>query len=717
MPLGGSLPESVVAELMSAISEMKAPPPMAANGNPYMDWLMHTVKPPAVPVVSNAAWIANPIDAFILQKLEAQGLTPAPMADKRTLIRRMYFDLIGLPPPPAEVAAFIADPAPDAYEKLVDKLLADPRYGERWARHWLDLVRFAESDGFAIDGERPTAWRYRDYVIRAFNQDRPYDTFVKEQLAGDEMTGKTTKPDERSERIIALGYLRMATWEADANFKTQLRQDFLNDITTTTSQVFLGVTAGCARCHDHKYDPIPQRDFYRLQAFFAATKPDDRPAPHLPVEDPKRMKALQRQYEDGSEEAADRFKKMEEQYKQKFVAARNLKPGDKMADDFRKALKDVHDTAYTAAERKAYELARDDSRRQADSQPRYRPIAYAVSDVVPPQVPSVADTYILAGGELANKGEKVEPGFLKCIAAKDEAAKIPFAGGSSGRRLALAEWIANAENPLTARVMVNRLWQHHFGEGIVRTASDWGQNGERPTHPELIDWLASEFVAKKWSMKAMHRLILASNTYRQAAENPQSAKFAAKDADNRLLWHQNWRRLEAEVLRDSILQVSGRLENAGSGPGVFLDIPPDVAEGFEFFKWFPSGQKEQLRRTIYTFQRRSVMMPMVEVFDGANMNESCSRRSVTTVPTQAFSLLNGEFANREARYFADRVIEFAGTDRDKQLEQAFLLALDRQPTAEERAKASAVLGNLPPKDALTRLGVVLFNLNEFVYIN
>jgi hypothetical protein len=362
-------------------------------------------------------------------------------------------------------------------------------------------------------------------------------------------------------------------------------------------------------------------------------------------------------------------------------------------------------------------MARDDSRRLADSLPRYRPVAYAVSDVVPPQVPSVADTYILAGGELVNRGEKVEPGFLKCIIGKDEPAKIPFSGGGSGRRLALAEWIASAENPLTARVMVNRIWQHHFGEGIVRTASDWGHNGERPTHPKLIDWLASQFVEKKWSIKAMHRLILTSNTYRQAVENPEAGKFAAKDADNRLLWHQNWRRLEAEVIRDSILQVSGRLQNTAGGPGVFLDIPSDVAAGFEFFKWFPSGQKEQLRRTIYTFQRRSVMMPMVEVFDGANMNESCSRRSITTVPTQAFSLLNSEFANGEARYFADRVVELAGPDRDKQLEQSFLLALARQPTAEERAKAAVVLGNLPSKEALTRLGVVLFNLNEFVYVN
>jgi hypothetical protein len=323
---------------------------------------------------------------------------------------------------------------------------------------------------------------------------------------------------------------------------------------------------------------------------------------------------------------------------------------------------------------------------------------------------------LLAGGELGNKGEKVEPGFLQCLTGNADPATIPFTGGSSGRRLALAEWIASAENPLTARVMANRIWQHHFGEGIVRTSSDWGLNGERATHPELLDWLATQFIESKWSMKAMHKLILTSNTYRQASENREVSQ-AGKDAANRLLSRQNWKRLEAEALRDSILQVSGRIQKSAGGPGVFLSIPADVAEGFEFFKWFPSDQNEQLRRTIYTFQRRSVMLPMVEVFDGANMNESCSRRSVTTVPTQALSLLNSEFTSVEAKHFAHRVIELAGPDRSKQLERAFQLALNRDPTPQEREKSAQVLGELPPAEALTRLAVVLFNLNEFVYVN
>jgi mono/diheme cytochrome c family protein len=712
MPLGGSIPEAAISDLSAAINAMQPTPKIASKQNAYTDWLLHKPARPTVPGKT-----ANAVDAFIFQKLEAQGLKQAPPADRRTLIRRVHFDLLGVPPSPEDVQAFVTDPAPDAYPKLVDKLLADPRYGERWARHWLDLVRFAESDGFAIDGERPTAWRYRDYVIRAFNRDKPYDQFIREQLAGDEMEGKDVKPAGKTERLIAMGYMRMGTWEADANFKTQLRQDFLNDITTTTSQVFLGLTAGCARCHDHKYDPIPQRDFYRLQAFFAASKPDERPAPHLDSEDPKRMKALAREYEDGMEEAAARFKKVDQEYRQKYVQAKGLKPADTAAADYKKALKDPRDPVYTGDERKAYDAARDEERRLSDARPRYLATAYSVSDVVPPQVPAVADTFVLAGGELANKNEKVEPGFLQCITGKPDPAKIPFAGGSAGRRIALADWIASSDNPMTARVMVNRVWQHLFGEGMVRTPSDWGLNGDRPSHPELIDWLATEFVEKKWSIKALQRTILTSNTYQQAAESPDFAANTVKDPDNRLLWRMNWKRLEAESLRDSILTVSGRLRQSGGGPGVFLDIPPDVAEGFEFFKWFPSDQKDQLRRSIYTFQRRSVMMPMVEVFDGANMNESCSRRSVTTVPTQAFSLLNSAFTNREAQQLADRVIELAGTDRNRQIEKAFQLALDRTPAPEERARAIEVLGNLPPREALTRLGVVLFNLNEFVYVN
>ena len=713
MPMGGELSAEVITALAKAIDAMQPAAQTQKRQNPYLEWLLRKPSAPAAPATKDAAWIRNPIDAFVLAKLEEKDMHPAPPASKRTLLRRVYFDLIGLPPTSAEVEAFEADAAPDAYEKVIDKLLADPRYGERWGRHWLDLARFAESDGFAIDGERPNAWRYRDYVIRSFNQDKPYDAFIKEQIAGDEMQG-----GNRSERLVALGFLRMGTWEADANFKTQLRQDVLNELTGTVGQVFLGMTVGCARCHDHKYDPIPQRDFYRLQAFFAPMRVEDRPAPFTDPEHPKLMKETMRRYEDDADAAAEAQKQIEDRLKAKFAAAKG-KPADSdnKRSDYMKALKDAKDPVFSAEERKEWTAARDRAKQLADAVPRYRPTAYSVSDVVPPQVPALPDSYVLLGGELSAKGEKVEPGFLQAVVGKTEPATIPFAGGSSGRRTALANWIASPENPLTARVVVNRLWQHHFGEGLVRTPSDFGINGDHATHPELLDWLAAQLIEKKWSLKAMHRLMLTSSAYRQSTENPDYQKFADIDSANRLLWRMNWLRLEGETLRDTVLAVSGQMQKSDGGPGVFVSVPSDVAEGFEFFKWFPSSEKDQARRTIYTFQRRSVMNPMVEVFDGANMSEVCSRRSVTVAPTQAFTLLNGEFVNLEAKHFADRVIELAGPERARQLDQAFLLALGRKPSEKERANAEPLFTSATPRDALTRLGVVLFNLNEFIYMD
>lgn len=715
MPLGGSLSEAETAALAAAIDELKLSAKSEATADAHVEWLRRRPQAAVIPSIQNAQWIKNPIDAFVLARLEAKGLQPAPAADRRALIRRVYFDLIGLPPPPEAVQEFVNSTDPKAWEQVIDKLLASERYGERWGRHWLDLVRFAETDGFAIDGERPTAWRYRDYVIRAFNNDKPYDQFVIEQIAGDE-AGERGASDARSDRLVALGFLRMGTWEADANFKTQLRQDFLNEITGTASSVFLGLTVGCARCHDHKYDPIPQRDFYRMQAFFAATRIDERPAPFATIDNPAKMRQQMRRFEDEADAAEQNVKKLEEELKQKYIKAKDLKPSDKQADEFQKALNDKKNAIYTAEDREAIKQARLAQRRVSEAAMRYRPVAYSVSDVTPPHVPALPDTFVLSGGDLGNKGEKVDPGFPECLTGNKEAAKIPFAGGSSGRRRALAEWIASAENPLTARVMVNRIWQHHFGEGLVRTPGDFGKNGDRPSHPELLDWLATQFVEKKWSMKAMHRLMLTSNAYQQSTAHPEWKKYSEADPDNRLLWRMNWLRLESEIIRDSILSISGRLRTEAGGPGMFFDVPADVAEGFEFFKWFPSEEQQQLRRTVYAFQRRSVTMPMMEVFDAANMSESCSRRSVTTVAPQAFTLLNGQLTTAESKHFAARVVELAGPDRDKQIEKAFTLALLRKPTTDEIEKARTLFANTPASDALARLGSVLFNLNEFIYL-
>jgi len=730
MPLGGALTAPVILQLAEALDSMAplAEPDRVADG--HWEWLLRKPESPPIPKVKSYDRVENPIDAFILGRLEAKGLRPAPQADRRALIRRVYFDLIGLPPTPEEVRSFLRDSDPKSYEKLIDRLLDDPSYGERWARHWLDLVRYAESNGFATDIERPTAWRYRDYVIRSFNRDKPFDVFIKEQLAGDELA-ENLLSDEliKSERLVALGFLRMGPFEADANSKRKLRQDFLNEITKTTSSVFLGVTVGCAQCHDHKYDPVSQKDFYRMQAFFAATRRDERRAPFVEAESPRKMRERYRFYEDEVERATEEFGSRQEKLVARFREMKNLPEDDPAVKEFLKELdvpnaffQERGDAIFSEEVWTTYLKAKDEKNRLAELLKRHQPLACAVSDMVPPEVPDVVDTYVLAGGELDSKSEKVNPGFPEGLTGKLEDAKIPYRGGvarykgSTGRRLALAEWIASPENPLTARVMVNRLWQHHFGLGLVRTPSDFGINGERPTHPELLDWLAVRFIEEEWSLKAMHKLMLTSQTYRQSTEHPEWQVCSQTDPENRYLWRMNWARLEAEVLRDSILALSGRLNQARSGPSVLLDVPKDVAEGYVMFKWFASEQEEQRRRSVYTFQRRSVGSSFMEIFDVANMGASCSRRSVTTVAPQALTLLNGKLTNTEARHFAERLLSESETDQEEPVERAFWSVLSRPPSEQEKRDALELLARTTSVEGLTRLGVVLFNLNEFLYL-
>ena len=722
MPLGGVLPPGTIDGLAAAIGKMT---PVAGGQDQkdlYVDWLLTPPKSLKIPRLEASDQVKNPIDAFVLSKLSARQMNPALPASRRVLFRRVYFDLIGLPPSPEEVDRFVADKDPQAYDKLVDRLLGDPRYGERWARHWLDLARYAESDGFAIDSERPTSWRYRDYVIRAFNQDKPYDMFIKEQLAGDEVRVENDSDDARAERLLALGFLRMATWEADATSKQQLRQDYLNEVTSTTASVFLGLTVGCAQCHNHKYDPIPQRDFYRIQSFFAATAVAEVPAPFTEGERPVEIKQRYHEYEDHVAAAKQELEDRKRTLKARFMELQHLSANASEVKEFMKELnvanaffQERNDPIFKQEVWTKYLAAKDNLQRLNELLQRYRPLAYAVKDVVPPDVPELPEVHVLRGGDLSAKAEKVEPGFLECITGKEEPAKIPFRDESSGRRIALAEWIASPGNPLTARVMVNRLWQYHFGEGLVRTPSDFGKNGSRSTHPELLDWLATQFVEHKWSLKAMHKLMLTSNTYQQSTHHPEWEKYSDIDPANELFWRMNWNRMEAEVLRDSVLALSGRMSQETGGPGVLLDAPADVAEGFEFFKWFPSEQAKQRRRTIYTFQRRSVVNPTLEVFDSANMNSSCPRRNATTVAPQALTLLNGDLVNREAQFFANRVAKEAGPNPKAEIERAFRLVLSRPPNNDEEAKVLTLFSKFQPSEALRQLGVVLFNTNEFLY--
>ena len=712
MPIGGKpLAEGVISALAAAIDSMQTVSLKPAGD--HASWVFSPPVAPKVPTPRGATSAVNPIDAFVLAKLENKGIAPAPAASRRALLRRLYFDLIGLPPTEEEARAFLDDASPGAYEKLVDKLLADRRYGERWARHWLDLVRFAESDGFAIDGERPTAWRYRDYVVRAFNNDKPYDLFVQEQLAGDELQRRPGAQGE-NEGLLALGFLRMGPWERDANFDAQLRLDWLNEMAGTTTQAFLGLTVGCARCHDHKYDPIPQKDFYRMQAFFAGTRIDERPMPFLEAESRLAMRQKLRRLEDELEGANADLKKLEKDLKAKLPAMKADAKAE--PDTLQKALNDKANKTFTAEERKLHKDAAERVQRLNLDIARHQPVAYSVNEVAPPAVMEVEPTFVLAGGERSAPGAQVEPGFPERLAGKSEPAKVTFLRYRSGRRRALAEWITSPANPLTARVMVNRIWQHHFGEGLVRTPSDFGMNGDRPSHPELLDWLATQFIEKKWSVKAMHRMMLLSSTYRQSTRHPESARLAESDPENRLLARMNWIRIESEALRDSILSHSGGLNPEAGGPGMFFHVKDEVAQGFQMFKWYPSDEQARRRRSLYAFQRRSLTMPLMEVFDAANMSESCSRRSVTTVAPQALTLLNGELTAEESRRFAARVIELAGPDPERQIHKAFTLTLVRQPTAAETQRARALYEGRTPQQALTRLGTVLFNLNEFLYL-
>ncbi|MCI0703552.1 MAG: DUF1549 and DUF1553 domain-containing protein, partial [Planctomycetia bacterium] len=544
------------------------------------DWAFRAYKRPAVPEIPNAKpQVKNPIDKFLIAKLSDKGLSFAPEADRRTLIRRMYFDLIGLPPTPEQVEAFVNDKSPDAYEKVVDQLLASPQYGERMALYWLDLVRFAETDGFKADDIRPLAWRYRDYVIRSFNADKPYDRFVKEQLAGDELY-----PDD-TDALIATGFLRHFPDEYNAVNLEQRRYEILTDITDTTSATFLGLTMGCARCHDHKYDPVMQSDYFRMQAFFAGFWPVE--VPLLKPSERVEWEKKRTEWESKTADVRSAIAKLEEPHRKKESnRQRGRFPEEyaKLLDvpfakrtSFEKQIavmveRQVYDTnkdvskSIKGAEKKEYDGLKAKLAELSKGKPADPPPVMAMTDL-----PDPPTTHLYKRGDWRKPGEELVPGFIAKIDDRD--ADVKPMGGSSGRRAALANWIASKENPLTARVIVNRLWQQHFGKGLVGTASDFGVAGDRPTHPELLDWLATELVnpdrkgggeAKPWSLKHIHRFIVTSTAYKQSTKGAEAG--AKADPENTLLWQYPRRRLDGEALRDAMLAVSGQLNLKAGGP-------------------------------------------------------------------------------------------------------------------------------------------------------
>ena len=942
-----------------------------------LKWPFVPLQPTPPPAIGNTAWARNEIDHFVLKRLEEQELSPAPEASRETFIRRVYFDLIGLPPRPEEVASFVKDADPQAAVKLVDRLLEDRRYGERWARFWLDLARYADTAGYEGDPDLPHAWRYRDYVIDAFNNDKPYDLFIREQLAGDEFAdilGAGDLPSTPPENVVAMTFLRLAPFTEPRGDET--RHELLSEMTSTVGSVFLGLTVGCAKCHDHKYDPIPTRDFYRMQAFFATIQiPRPLPGDGFQIGGPlpaafyrpgekewagkkrtafeevanladQQLKSLQKELESrlgiqsgfgiqamgtpfGNDYVFDRQPVNDGKWHYSLITAQQGKwnfftdgkpaattgslsgsnrghwygalsnpqhitlgmytagsgnpresghqgaiaevlvfdhpldeserqqldrylkgryrdgpaeplaikgirlhldaadldgnpdtpnpalespvtnwvdtttglslsaPNEKQApvlqtlpesnqpavlfsNDFLKGklekatfLEDQAGTlaiVYTATntgEAYGMEVGGDgsmlttfvnpaaaqkadlaqiisdpqnqqvtDSERQKfaylssrkkflpQSLKRLSPLAMSLRHSYgPPYEPGVPTSRVMIRGEWDNPGEVVEPGFLSFLTGNKKAAEIrldPFKRWPTrSRRMTLAQWITNPQNPLTARVIVNRLWYRHFGRGIVATPSDFGALGSEPSHPHLLDWLALKLVEQKLSLKAIHRLICQSAAYRQAARIRNEVAHS-KDPENTLLWRSRVRRLGAEAVRDSILSVSGRLNAESFGLPIFPPLPNDIANRVKYdtTKWDTQHGPEGRKRSIYIYQQRTLNMPLLQTFDAPVCDESRPKRRSSVTPLQALAMYNGNLVTTELPFFVQRVIDYAGTDVTGQIQHAFQIALSRQPTDEELSRLKEFYAASPtPSEALTSLCRILYNSNEFLYVD
>ena len=624
---GASWPEERVLDLYEATSDLRA-------GRDW--WSLQPVVTPGVPTPKEVARVANPIDAFVLARLEVEGMEAAPRADRRTLLRRVYVDVIGLPPNAEQIEAFLADDAPDAWKRVVDELLASPHYGERWARYWLDLVRYAETCGYERDQEKPHVWRYRDWVVQSLNDDKAYDRFVIEQLAGDEIK------DRSEQSVVATGFLRLGTWNDEPNDPHEYKYERLEDMVHVTSSAFLGLTVKCARCHDHKFDPILQLDYYRMAAAFwpGAIEPRDR----------------------------------------------NLLGGP-------------------STEELGFENV----------------FAWTDLSASPPPL------HLLKKGDPKRPLDEVVPGHLATIPAIQHDFNPPSKDAkSTRRRLQLAHWVVDPANPLTARVLMNRLWQHHFGEGIVRSANNFGFRGDLPTHPELLDWLAADFVAGGWKIKRMHKQILMSHTYRQSSLHPTFEKYDLRDSTNRLVWRANRRRLDAEALRDAMLVASREIDLKLGGPSFKPTIDDEALEGLsrKSSAWKASSEHDQLRRSVYIYSKRGLLPPLMTTFDFADTTLPCGQRDVTTAPTQALALLNNSFVHARSQAVARRILVLAPTDVNDQIPLAWRLILGREP--DEYEAGLAVEHFVKQRDstdgdsdflALASLCHVLLNSNEFMYVD
>ncbi len=738
------------ASALAALERMELTP----EQRNYWAFKLPAQAPP--PVVANKD-LTHPIDRFLEKERVARNLTAAPRADKLTLVRRAYLDLLGLPPSPAEVAEFVKDSSPQAWEKLIDKLLASPHYGERYGRHWLDVARYADSAGFEYDVHRANAWRYRDYVIKSFNDDKPYNLFVTEQLAGDELDYRTPAT------MIATGFLRAGPRvlfrEKD---NPERRFDYLDEILGTIGKGMLGVTLNCARCHNHKFDPISQKDYYSMQAaIFGYVETEVPLAPRAEAEAyllkneeiDARLEKLRKDVADIDKPHREkleleqiRAKFPEHIYKAAARAESERTPGEKLlatqvyeAVNVSPAEIDKLLSPDEAARKKALngQMAAIEKERPkplpmieiaTDGDHRFSPLGEGDNVVscpkcrIPPPFPGsyvhrdgkyeVPPSYFLIRGDVESHGSQMKPGFIQVAVHGDFPTEIPRPdGNTSGRRLALARWIASPQNPLTARVIVNRLWQKHFGRGIVATLENFGKMGEPPTHQELLDWLAVEFMNRGWSIKQANKLMMMSEAYQMASvyDSPENVK---NDLENSYLWRYRPQRLEAEIVRDNMLAVGGNINLAVGGEPIFPFIPADILVGQFRGKWENSPEGPAAwRRGVYVYRRRSLPYPMFDTFDHPDMNVTAGARNVSTVPTQALTLLNNPFVLGQAKWLADRVRQDA-SDPYSQVDLAYRLALARPATETE----TSIGLDLIKTHSLESFTHVVLNLDEFMYL-
>ena len=666
-------------------------------------WAFRPLAEAAPPQLPGDDWSLNVIDHYVLKEMRSAGIMPAPQGEKRTMVRRLYVDLLGMPPTRGEIEAYVIDDSPKAWERLVDRLLGDPRYGEHWGRFWLDLVRYAESDGWNQDAYRPHIWRYRDYVVRAFNEDKPYPEFVREQLAGDEI------PGDEPEHITAVGFLRLGIYEYNQRDARGLWDDVLNETTDVVGDVFLGMSMACARCHDHKFDPVSQKDYYKLRAFFEPVVWRDDIVAATAAEKAAHQ-TLHYVWEQATRDVRHRLAELEAPYRTRKWKSTVAKFPLDIQECFHRPVAErtsfEHQMAYLVSRQFLEEgggpfknLSEEDERQHQALKKELATFEHLKPKPLAKVMTATDFTGTLSPTLIPDKSaaSPVDPGILAVFSDDPEAAMpLPSIPQTSGRRTALAQWIGAEDNPLTPRVLVNRIWQQHFAKGLVITPNDFGHKGEKPSHPQLLDWLSREFIAQGWSIKAIHRLILTSATWQQSARHPRAEAYRKRDPGESLLWRAPVRRLIAEQIRDAMLLVSGELEDRLGGPSVTENLP---------------------RRSLYVKSFRNTNDGFLHSFDMVNGLKSVAERNTTVTPTQALTMINGDYGLKRAQRFAERLLDKRTLDVAVLISDAVHSAWGRAPSESEMASARAFLTDRFTLDGVTDFCHVLFNANEFLYVD